>query len=1133
MKIRLILFTGLLITSHSYLSFPALGENIQLHSTGNSYFTSGLDKTRNYILKISPLQSYSDVFSSTTAGLTTISYYDGLGRCYQVIQKGFTPEGADLVTHTQYDKQSRPSKQWLPVPVGNNNGAEVSMESITASSLPAYRQDPYAYKELIYEASPLNRIEKEYGPGQEWRQNGEHCLRTAYKVNTSSGEHAVRYFYEENGNLKEDGHYRAGTLNITEQTDEDGKIVYTYTDKRGQAVLSRQMNGTLPHDTYFIYNDWGGKSIVLSPKAVDELGNAGIWTPDHSTIKKLAYLYRYDKRRRCIAKKYPGADWIYQVYDRADHLVFSQDGNQRTQNLWTFYIYDQQDRLVISGNCKNNTRPAVSQQLFTASWNGSVTGSFCKTGYTIPQDITLEDPHPEIVYYYDHYNFKKLSASLTSSLYNYGMPAGIPDNRYGTDNCTCEHKGLLTGKKVYNLGATSGYLEVYYYDDKGLLIQSISDNSLSGGIDKESIQYNFSGQPVKRIHEQLVSAGLPPTQINTKFKETYTYQYDHAGRNTQIKHQINDQEEQTICSLIYNELGQIWKKSQGNTTPTTFTYNIRGWISSIIVMNKFMENLYYTSNPYDRDIYYNGNIAASNLVGFGKKGNGQTFRSTKSMTYKYDGLNRLTNAEMRNYHDGFDLYFENFTYDKNGNILSLSRGWKDSMEDDLSFTYSGNQMTRVADAGNDMYLSSVPQIPCNIYDNAFSYDENGNQTKDIPRKIGSIAYNSLNLASQITKNNGDYMKIKYGADGKKHSSEIHWAVAENVQPGEGNTIISPISRKYTYYAANAVYEGEASSLTSLSKIYIDGGFLTYDTQTSRYKYYYYYNDHLGSNCMVVDESGKILQEADYLPSGLPTSEYGPLTTDNKLHLNMEFESLLGIHLYDNEARWRDPIYNRFISIDPLCEKYPRISSYAVCDNNPMNKIDLDGKREWPVNETYNSKSRSHFNNFNAPRYNGRRHGGLDINLGSRSDDLGAPVFATHEGIVTKSVTMENGDMDAGGNRVLITSVTGKVATFYMHLNEISENIKVGDFVPEGMQIGTIGGTGKGSYKQYVPHLHYEIIIDGEKINPVLSKNNLIDPQKEFIKPILLPEVKVAAPTISLPIPQLPIPSITIPAVINN
>ena len=100
MKIRLILFTGLLITSHSYLSFPALGENIQLHSTGNSYFTSGLDKTRNYILKISPLQSYSDVFSSTTAGLTTISYYDGLGRCYQVIQKGFTPEGADLVTHT-------------------------------------------------------------------------------------------------------------------------------------------------------------------------------------------------------------------------------------------------------------------------------------------------------------------------------------------------------------------------------------------------------------------------------------------------------------------------------------------------------------------------------------------------------------------------------------------------------------------------------------------------------------------------------------------------------------------------------------------------------------------------------------------------------------------------------------------------------------------------------------------------------------------------------------------------------------------------------------------------------------------------------------------------------------------------
>lgn len=36
----------------------------------------------------------------------------------------------------------------------------------------------------------------------------------------------------------------------------------------------------------------------------------------------------------------------------------------------------------------------------------------------------------------------------------------------------------------------------------------------------------------------------------------------------------------------------------------------------------------------------------------------------------------------------------------------------------------------------------------------------------------------------------------------------------------------------------------------------------------------------------------------------------------------------------------------------------------------------------------------------------------------------------------------------------------------MHLNEISESIKVGDFVPEGMQIGTIGGTENNMLRIY-------------------------------------------------------------------
>lgn len=49
------------------------------------------------------------------------------------------------------------------------------------------------------------------------------------------------------------------------------------------------------------------------------------------------------------------------------------------------------------------------------------------------------------------------------------------------------------------------------------------------------------------------------------------------------------------------------------------------------------------------------------------------------------------------------------------------------------------------------------------------------------------------------------------------------------------------------------------------------------------------------------------------------------------------------------------VVSRFISIDPLCEKYYSISPYVYCHNNPVNRIDPDGR--WDVNvHLYNKRS---------------------------------------------------------------------------------------------------------------------------------------------------------------------------------
>ena len=82
----------------------------------------------------------------------------------------------------------------------------------------------------------------------------------------------------------------------------------------------------------------------------------------------------------------------------------------------------------------------------------------------------------------------------------------------------------------------------------------------------------------------------------------------------------------------------------------------------------------------------------------------------------------------------------------------------------------------------------------------------------------------------------------------------------------------------------------------------------------------------------------------------------------------------------------------------------------------------------------------------------------------------------------------------------------------MHLDEISQDVKEGMGVVEGQQIGTMGGSGKGVSDAYKSHLHYEIRINGEIVNPTKDANSLIDPQM-LISPIdmgTLPQVEVTA-----------------------
>lgn len=94
------------------------------------------------------------------------------------------------------------------------------------------------------------------------------------------------------------------------------------------------------------------------------------------------------------------------------------------------------------------------------------------------------------------------------------------------------------------------------------------------------------------------------------------------------------------------------------------------------------------------------------------------------------------------------------------------------------------------------------------------------------------------------------------------------------------------------------------------------------------------------------------------------------------------------------------------------------------------------------------------------------HAGLDI-----GGAYGDPVYAAADGIVTLSERDR-----VHGNNILIDHGRG-ISTRYMHLSKLSVN--VGDNVLKGQIIGEVGSTGRSTG----PHLHYEVYINGENVNP--------------------------------------------------
>ena len=107
------------------------------------------------------------------------------------------------------------------------------------------------------------------------------------------------------------------------------------------------------------------------------------------------------------------------------------------------------------------------------------------------------------------------------------------------------------------------------------------------------------------------------------------------------------------------------------------------------------------------------------------------------------------------------------------------------------------------------------------------------------------------------------------------------------------------------------------------------------------------------------------------------------------------------------------------------------------------------------------------------------HPGMDF-----ASEQGTPIYSTGDGLIETADNMAQGY----GNHVVINHGFG-YQTLYAHMSKIA--VHANQKINRGQLIGYVGSTGLSTW----PHLHYEVIKNGEKVNPINYYYNDLSPQE--------------------------------------
>jgi RHS repeat-associated protein len=311
-------------------------------------------------------------------------------------------------------------------------------------------------------------------------------------------------------------------------------------------------------------------------------------------------------------------------------------------------------------------------------------------------------------------------------------------------------------------------------------------------------------------------------------------------------------------------------------------------------------------------------------------------------TYTYDALYRLISATGRELtslgmpsHEDFpdnipcpnrdpnalQNYTQKYEYDEVGNIKQLSSdGSRSHWVRDYIYDQANNRLLRHSGTTNEYY-----------------YDDHGNITG-----MPHLHFLRWDYRDQFyNTSNGTYSSFySYDAQGNRTRKVID---KDNIIETRFYINGFELYRREVNGAID--YERTTLNISDDEKAFVLIEQKTRESEVVRYQY----DNHLGSACLELDHTGRIISYEEYHPFGTTSYRSGRSEIEVSLkrykYCSKERDEQTGFYYYG--MRYYAAWLCRFVSVDPLQFKYPYYTPYQYAGNKPVSFIDLDGREEFP------------------------------------------------------------------------------------------------------------------------------------------------------------------------------------------